>query len=150
MGRKPWYWPGCKSTEGANSHDISGSIPANVEKSLWQGACRMNQVVGHHEGKCRWDTKICHKADEDHNHDADGDGTLRIYGFSPCRMGGSTASSKHWSEIKKLNSLLNIQNQDHLLPTPNAKGSQIGPKPLMECRITMLPLVAMKSKPRNA
>ena len=47
-----------------------------MEKSLQQGAVRMNLVVEHDEGECCPDTKIYQKADED-RYDAEGDGTLK-------------------------------------------------------------------------
>ena len=47
----------------------------------------MNLVIGHQEGECRRDTNIHHKADQDRDHDVNGDGTLRISGFYPCKMG---------------------------------------------------------------
>ena len=63
-----------------------------MEKSLWQRIVVMNLVVGHHEGECHRDTRVRQKADEDGDHHAQGDGTLRISSFSPCRMGGSNGS----------------------------------------------------------
>ena len=144
MGRNPWHWPGCKSTEGANSHHISGRVPANVEKSLWQGARRMNLVVGHHEGEWGWDTKICQKADEEWDHDAQGDGPLGISGFFPCRIGGSTGSG-------------NTPGWKHKFPfpveppkkPPTPKRSPVRAHTL-DGTMTTLPVVAMTSKPTNA
>jgi len=66
-----------------------------VEKSLGEGVVRLNLVIGHHEGERRQNTGICQKADGDCDHDAQGDGTLRISGFFPYRMDERTESGKH-------------------------------------------------------
>ena len=122
----------------------SSRVPSDLEKSLRQEAVRVNQVVGHHEGEGRRDTKTHQKADEEGHHDSQGHGPLRIAGFSPFRMGRGIGSlGFHWGEITKPTLLFKLQKQPNLLPAPVPKGTPFCSQTMMGHKIRMLPALTM-------
>ena len=49
-----------------------------MENELRQRVVRLNLVVGYNESECCRDTRVSQKADDDRDHDAPGDGTMRV------------------------------------------------------------------------
>ena len=112
----------------------------------------MNLVVGHHEGERRGDSRVCQKADEDGDHQAQGDGTLRISGFSPCRwveVLGQENTGVKAKRRKKSPFLLHLPKQANHLQPLSQRAAETVPKPFMGLTITMLPFMTMPSKPTN-
>lgn len=117
--RKPWHWPGCKSTERCQQPRHICGDPPTIEMSLWQRVQAESIGRAPRGGRCHWDTKIHQKADLERDPRCPR-GVVRIYSFFPCNSGGVLTQGKHTEVKAKLLSFLHRQKQLNL-PIPCAQ-----------------------------